>query len=240
MWNYQTGWWDSVSLWSNTTQIPTLQIKYGELSGEVSTEVLRADWALSSVLPSSVGLSAMCNKWSPERLWLFSTHLDQTRGAQPAPPSAADSNCPSAWATHQIMLASIVTRIWLQDRVFHLRVYYRTLLSEVFTIQEASGLKSVIKNITLNMVFSCLGFILCDDRIWTSCEHAFIILCVCFLILGIKNRASLCANMAAQWRTQSSSSTHPGPPPAPAQMMLQLFNQRTLRVHNNTSRKWRG
>lgn len=59
-------------------------------------------------------------------------------------------HCQSAWVTHQITPASvIVTRIWLRDQVFQLRVYYQALLSAVFTIQEGPGLKSVTKNITL-------------------------------------------------------------------------------------------
>lgn len=130
------------------------------------------------------------NPW--KTLQLFSTRLDQTGGARLAPSSAADSNCPSASATHRIMPASaviVVTRIWIQDQVFQLRVYYQTLLSEVFKIQKASGMKCMIKNVTLQHVFfpsfRSLYLILCNDWIWNSHQHAFIILCVCFLIWDI-------------------------------------------------------
>lgn len=50
-------------LWSKTTQIPTLQIKYGELSDKVSTEVLRAAWALSSPLSGLIGHVQQMNPW---------------------------------------------------------------------------------------------------------------------------------------------------------------------------------
>lgn len=235
-----------VSLTKATMTYSTSQIR--------STETQAVDSRPSEVCPPPSQWSYLqCATDQPLKYSLVcSTCLGPNGGARPAPLSLSDKNCPSAWLTHQIMSASaVVKRICLCYRVFQMRVYY-------FKVQD-SWRQSVIKNMTHPNGPSSLSggpfmtrrvFFRLSNCIWTFHWHSLIALCVYLFVdsnlghLGCQkrseNRANVRANGAAQRRTQSSLSRRPYPPFAPAQMRLQLFSQRTLRFHNNTSRKWRG
>lgn len=123
--------------------------------------------------PTPQGAYRQCatNKPLIDSLAFFHPPGSKRRGPVGASLGSWWQHCQSAWVTHQITPASVVaTRIWLRDWVFQLRVYYQALLSAVFTIQEGPGLKSVtlFERVFFPPSFRSLGFILCDDRLWTS------------------------------------------------------------------------
>lgn len=104
-------------------------------------------------LHPSVGLSAMCNKWTSERLsgFLPSTWIKAEGPGWHLPRRLI--------ATLSVSLSDTSNNAGLRRRHKDLTlrssfsVYYQALLSEVYTIQEASGLKSVTKHTTLQQWF---------------------------------------------------------------------------------------